>query len=189
MRVQLTPPTTADLAEHLAKQHKVAHNYTEIGATQATFPEHYYCHRNRYYLGQGEACWAAAKQALDQWEQFAPGWARVYPKEKPKPGLSVVVWFNIFGLWWKNSARVVYTRDEDNHYGFAYGTLPDHIAKGEEYFGVERDADGNCHFVLEAFCQPVFWGVRLFESLMRREQRRFVEDAGKQMQAFTAKMV
>lgn len=185
MRVQISTPTDKALIRHHERQREAQYNYTEVGATRHTFPEDYYCHRTRFYLGQGSACWDAAKVAIDHWEQFSPDWAKVYPKEPPQEGKPVVVWFNIFGLWWKNSARIVYVRDEVDQYGFAYGTLPDHVARGEEYFGIERDAEGHCHFVLEAFCTPVFWGARLLEPLMRREQSRFVQEAGARMQLLT----
>jgi uncharacterized protein (UPF0548 family) len=49
--------------------------------------------------------------------------------------------------------RVVWTVDEPDRRGFAYGTLPDHPERGEEAFSVER-IDGRVLLSLRAFTTP-----------------------------------
>jgi len=50
------------------------------------------------------------------------------------------------GLWWLNACRIVYVVDEVEpiqRFGFAYGTLPDHAASGEERFLIEWNRADN----------------------------------------------
>ena len=55
-----------------------------------------------------------------------------------------------------NACRIVYVIDEQGsseRYGFAYGTLPDHMERGEERFTVEFDTDDQTvWYDLYAFC-------------------------------------
>ena len=50
--------------------------------------------------------------------------------------------------------RVVYTVDEPDRGGFAYGTLPGHPEAGEEAFLIERSASGVVTFRIRAFSRP-----------------------------------
>lgn len=186
MRVHSYRPGPAILADHLQKQKNKAFSYPAVGASTGAFPEGYQHNHYRFKLGQDEEVWERAKKAIRNWEMFNNGWAFVYPDKAPiEPNQAVVVCFRLFGLWWKNSCRIVYTIDKADQFGFAYGTLPDHVAKGEEYFGVERDSDQQVWFIIKAFSQPVFWGARFFRPLLRDGQRRFVQQAGARIQALT----
>ncbi len=53
---------------------------------------------------------------------------------------NVAVLAHHLGCYWLNACRIVYVIDEDTpmkRFGFAYGTLDDHAASGEERFLVE----------------------------------------------------
>jgi uncharacterized protein (UPF0548 family) len=50
--------------------------------------------------------------------------------------------------------RVVYTVDEVNCRGFAYGTLPGHPERGEEAFMVTVRDTGDVRFGIRAFSRP-----------------------------------
>jgi uncharacterized protein (UPF0548 family) len=50
--------------------------------------------------------------------------------------------------------RVVYTVEEPDRCGFAYGTLPGHAESGEEAFVVERGGDGEVFLDIRAFSRP-----------------------------------
>lgn len=50
--------------------------------------------------------------------------------------------------------RVVYTIDEAQRRGFAYGTLPGHPETGEEAFIIERNPNGAVTFTIRAFSKP-----------------------------------
>jgi uncharacterized protein (UPF0548 family) len=49
--------------------------------------------------------------------------------------------------------RIVYTTDEDDRFGFAYGTLPGHPERGEESFHIVR-TPGKVTFEIQAFSKP-----------------------------------
>jgi uncharacterized protein (UPF0548 family) len=56
--------------------------------------------------------------------------------------------------------RVVYTIDEPDRRGFAYGTLRGHPESGEELFAVRYD-DGSVYVDVVAFSKPATWWSRL----------------------------
>lgn len=183
MRVHFRQPSNTQLQAYLTAVQHQPFSYQEVGASAGIFPPGYHQHHNRFYLGEGATCWQLAKTAIDQWQPFNNGWASVFPVAAPiEVDNSVVVCFRIFGVWWENVCRIVYVLNTNSTYGFAYGTLPGHVGRGEEYFGVERDEDGKCWFVLKAYSQPDYWGARLFPRFLRWQQGRFVRAAAKSMQ-------
>lgn len=179
MRSSFSIPKKSYLDSFLKEQQTLAYSYQEIGLTQSTDPiPHFDNDHNSILLGQGKSVWLNAKKALDEWQQFPPNWTTTYPKTTPlKKGENVAVLFRILGLWWINSARIVYAFDEPNRYGFAYGTLPGHVEKGEEVFWIERDDTGNIYYHIKAFSTPQFWLVRFAYPFARWNQKRFVRDS------------
>jgi uncharacterized protein (UPF0548 family) len=133
---------------------------------------------NTQELGQGEAVWEAAKEAIRQWKMFPGGWAYVTPKPLPiRPGEVVAMAARVLGIWWLNSCRIVYVIDNEQQFGFAYGTLPGHVECGEELFMVEKLADGSVRYVLKAFSKPRHWMARLGYHLARLYQKKFVRES------------
>ncbi|MEV0289251.1 MULTISPECIES: DUF1990 domain-containing protein [unclassified Kribbella] len=65
--------------------------------------------------------------------------------------------------------RVVWTVDEPDRIGFAYGTLQGHPASGEESFVVTREPDG-IHITIRAYSRPATWYTRLPGPLTRKAQ-------------------
>ncbi len=140
----------------------------------------------RVRLGHGDKVWQVAIAALQTWRMFPAGWTKVLPVILPREGLQVLIAFRLLGLWWLNPARIIYVTEERQRFGFAYGTLPGHVAQGEEFFGVERDASGDIYYVLNAFSRPMWWGAKLLKPYMRAQQARFRRESAKAMQAFVA---
>ena len=52
------------------------------------------------------------------------------------------------------ACRIVWVVDEDDRFGFGYGTLPAHPECGEEAFVVRRDEAEQVHFDIRAFSRP-----------------------------------
>tara|TARA_B100001123_G_scaffold28118_1_gene29971 strand:- start:1180 stop:1584 length:405 start_codon:yes stop_codon:yes gene_type:complete len=108
---------------------------------------------------------------------FDVGWASVVPEpDPPGEGQTVAILFEILGCWWLNACRVVYLIDEDGpprRFGFAYGTLPDHVERGEERFLVEQDSDGVTWYDLSAFSRPRHLLAKIGYPVARMMQRRF----------------
>ncbi len=141
---------------------------------------------NRVLLGEGDATFAAAKQAIRHWAVAEGSWVRIYSDKTPiETGQIVVMCAHLFGFWWLNAARIVYTVDQPRAFGFAYGTLTHHVESGEELFQVEMDDEGKVWYRLRAFSRPRYWMVRLTYPLARIFQRRFIRDSFKNMKKVT----
>jgi uncharacterized protein (UPF0548 family) len=93
-------------------------------------------------LGEGLETFARAVEALRRWEMYRLGWTRLCWSDAPIVEGSVVgILGRHFGVWSLNACRIAYTIEEDGprlrHYGFAFGTLPGHVERGEERLTVE----------------------------------------------------
>lgn len=177
----VTFPSEAKIAAFLAGQQQLTCSYPEIGESRAGMPAGYTIDHNRILLGRGKDVFAAGCQALRDWNMFPEIWTRILPTAAPiQQGQVVAMVARAYGLWWLNACRIVYTLDEDTpvrRFGFAYGTLPGHVERGEERFSVEWLTDDTVWYDLRAFSQPRYWPVRLAKPLARGLQRRFIADS------------
>lgn len=85
----------------------------------------------------------------------------------------------VFGIGWPNASRIVFVKVDAHHYGFAYGTLPNHIQSSEELFQITRDGQGDVYYTLTAFSRPRFWVVRFIYPLSHYFQKKFIETLAK----------
>ncbi len=176
--VSLQRPSTETMRAFLTSQSQLGFTYAAIGATASSPPAGYLVTHTRIKLGQGEEVFTKAKDALRRWDQFRLQWLEAWSPQTPiQTGEVVAVIARNLGLWWLNACRIVYVVDEIgsvSQYGFAYGTLPDHAAIGEERFVVEWNGmSGEVWYDILAFSRPHFFLVRLGYPYMRRVQRRF----------------
>jgi uncharacterized protein (UPF0548 family) len=138
-------------------------------------------------IGAGAADWEQAKNAIRQWKMFPEAWTQIWPGNTPiETGQSVIMFARFGGLWWRNTCQIVYTIDEPDSFGFAYGTLPGHVEAGEELFRVFQKPDGSVWYEIRAFSQPRFWMARLAYPIMRYLQARFRRDSANQMKHYVA---
>lgn len=186
---RLTRPTPAQVAAFVAAQRGEALSYAEVGATRGPAPRGYAVDHNRERLGSGPEAFGRAAAALQAWRMTDLGWCAVQPAGAPAaPGTDVAVVVRHYGFWSLNACRIVYVLDEEaggrRRVGFAYGTLPDHGAMGEERFAVEWDrADDGVWYDLYALSRPGHPLMRLGLPLARRLQRRFARDSMRAMVA------
>jgi uncharacterized protein (UPF0548 family) len=173
---RLSRPTPEDVRRHLDAQRQLPFSYDAVGATRDhRAPAGFDRDHNRELMGRGAPAFAAGCAALRAWTMFAPPLAWIEPPGVPIAAGEVVgMVAHALGLWWLNAARIVYVIDEPRRFGFAYGTLPGHVERGEERFSVEWLDDDTVWYDLEAFSRPRYWGARLARPLARRLQRRFV---------------
>jgi uncharacterized protein (UPF0548 family) len=137
---------------------------------------------NRILLGTGRLTFEAAKAAIREWQMFPTGWIKVHPHlQSIEAGNKVAVFFKVLGLWWWNSSEIIYTIDEEDRFGFAYGTLSGHVETGEERFLVEMDKKGRVWYSIKAFSRPSYQIVRLVYPFARSRQKKFVRDSMQQM--------
>ena len=192
--LSFSSPTAETVDRFLAEQARLDFSYSEVGATANAPPAGYTVDRTRVKLGEGAATFAAAQATLRRWGQFNLGWLEARPPETPiQVGAVVAVVAQAVGLWWLNACRIVYVNacrivyvvDESGatqRFGFAYGTLPAHIERGEERFLVEFNrADNSVWYDILALSRPHHWTARLGYPMVRRYQRRFGRESAAAM--------
>jgi uncharacterized protein (UPF0548 family) len=140
-------------------------------------PQGYDHAEERVLLGEGEALWQAAKLALQSWEMIPAGWVRLSPKRPVRKHEQLVIAARLLGIWWLNPVRIIDSVAEEHRFGFAYGTLPGHLAQGEERFLLERDAEGKVWYSIRVMSRPVWWGAKLLSGFARRQQARFRKES------------
>ena len=189
--ISFRKPTADSLRQIVAAQSKLEFNYPGVGATATGDPlvAGYIVDRTRALLGSGSTVFDRARMALKRWSQFRLTWLEAFPENAPiRSGETVVVLARAFGVWWTNTARIVYTIDETNdslsRFGFAYGTLPGHVESGEERFLVEWDRRADeVWFDILAFSRPRHFLARIGRRQARAMQRRFGQQSAAAMQA------
>jgi len=184
--LSLRRPSTGAIREFLARQSQLGFTYSEIGSTATVPPAGYAVDRTRVRLGAGEQVFSRAKAALSRWDHFRLGWVEAWsPATLIQPGAVVAVLAREFGVWSLNACRIVYVLDEPGpirRYGFAYGTLPDHVETGEERFVIEWDeAGGEVYYDILAFSRPRRPLIRLANPYVRRVQKRFSRESAAAM--------
>lgn len=162
--------------------------FTRSEDPELAAPSGYRLDRYQVLLGHGEDTFRRASEAIRQWQMFPTEIAELYDRETPiEVGEVVAVLFHGYGLWTLNPARIIYTIDEREpnwRFGFAYGTLPGHLARGEELFLVERSLETDeVTFSIVAASRPAHLFSWLGYPLVRREQRRFRRLSGEAMQS------
>lgn len=176
---RITEPSDRDVAEFISSQRDLEFTYPETGATNTTPPSTgYKVDHNRIQLGRGETIYKRAVEALKTWRQFELGWVTIVPRGVAiEVGATVAVKARAFGTWSLSAARVVYVIDEARRFGFAYGTLPDHVECGEERFLIEWLPDDSVWYDILAFSKPRHPLVRLSFPMARMLQKRFARES------------
>ena len=132
--------------------------YPEVGATREGPLPSGYAHVVRdVRLGSGRTVFDRAVDGLLHWEMHRAAGFRVAVDKPASTGVEVTPRF--FGL--PIPCRVVYTLDDPDRRGFAYGTLPGHPERGEEAFIVSIAPDGEVRFRIRAFSRPASLLARL----------------------------
>jgi uncharacterized protein (UPF0548 family) len=180
----LREPSDEEVRRFIAAQGGRPLSYGEVGRTRGgTPPDGYPINQGRRSLGEGREAFAAAAEALDAWEMYSLEWTKLcWPETPPREGAVVAVLARTFGLWTLNAVRVVYDFEETDgrvrRRGFAIGTLPGHVERGEERFAVgwDRETD-EVWFELFAFAKARSRLARLGGPVVRLVQRRFAAES------------
>lgn len=177
----LTKPSQSRIAAFVARQAALPFSYAEVGRTRSEPPRTYDVDHNRIDLGSGRHVFEAACAAMRRWRMFPAPWTAIHPLDAPiQEGQVVAMLAHVYGLWWLNACRIVYVVDDRSpirRFGFAYGTLPGHVERGEERFTVEWDDRDVVAYAILAFSRPRDWMARAGYPLVRGLQRRFVRES------------
>ncbi|MBV6697167.1 DUF1990 domain-containing protein [Kitasatospora aureofaciens] len=154
-----------DLHQRLLAARAAAPTYPEVGATrEGRLPDGYAHLRRRVHLGRGpEVLERAGRYVLGWGSQLGTGFA-VHPYAPAEEGATVLLRLSLPGTRRPHlviPCRVVWTVDEPDRIGFAYGTLPGHPECGEESFLVSMDPDGEVWFEVAAFSRLAAWYARV----------------------------
>lgn len=179
-------PSRRRIQRFLAAQRELPFSYPAVGASRTRPPRGYTVDHNRVRLGVGPAAFERAVTALRGWEMFRLGWARVCPPAAPiAEGTCVAILAHLPGLWSLNACRIIYQIEQDgpvHAFGFAYGTLPGHVERGEERFAVEwRRSDDTVWYDLLAFSRPRHLLAIAGYPVTRALQKRFARDSKRAM--------
>lgn len=184
--IALRLPAPKQVEQYLQVQAQLPHSYQPVGATARPNPVKRFNNDSlRVELGQGATDFERAKAAIRRWRMFPDRWTQILPEAVPiRKNEVVAMYARSLGLWWRNACRIVYVVDEPTRFGFAYGTLPGHIERGEELFQVLLDANDTVWYEIRAFSRPRHWLAWLGYPLTRYLQEKFRQDSAAQMQAF-----
>jgi uncharacterized protein (UPF0548 family) len=175
----LRKPSNARIGRFLDEQRSLPFSYPEVGASRDGAPPGYPVNQLRGPLGAGPETFARAVEALRRWKMYETGWTKLcWPDAPITRGTVVGVLGRHFGLWSLNACRIVYVIEEETsllrRYGFAFGTLPAHVERGEERFAVEWDrANDSVTYEVFAFARPAHPLASVGPPFVRLVQRRF----------------
>ena len=178
----LLEPSDQTVREVIARQRDLPFTYSAVGGTRAGLPEGFTVDHNRIEVGRGESDFKTAIITIQNWKHFDLGWVTIVPDGvKLEIGATVAVKARAFGSWSLNAARVIYLIEEPRKFGYAYGTLPDHVESGEERFFVEWLTDDSVWYDILAFSRPRHPLVKINLPLARMLQKRFARDSKRRM--------
>lgn len=159
-------------------------NYDVVGSTRyVETPPGYHRLEHRARIGDGDDVFRRAGEALLNWRMHraaglpmtadTPATIGTNSLGRLGPGM-LISRLRTAGLGGLAGlpvpCRVVWTVDEPDRIGFAYGTLEGHPASGEESFVVTREADG-VYFTVRAYSRPATWYTRLAGPITSRAQQ------------------
>jgi uncharacterized protein (UPF0548 family) len=153
--------------------------YAEVGATrEGALPEGYHYVRYRTYLGR-DVFERAGAAVLTFRMHRATGARLVTAAQRAAPGVRLSIGAGVGRFGVGVPCEVVWAADDEHRAGFGYGTLPGHVASGEEAFVVTRDADGRVWFSVTAFSVPARWPMRLGGPVARLAQHGYARLCGR----------
>ncbi|MET7395026.1 DUF1990 domain-containing protein [Dactylosporangium sp. NPDC005572] len=158
--------------------------YPEVGATRDDrLPAGYRHVTRRVRVGSGPAVFAAARAGLARWQPQRGAGLRVRTgADRPAVGVEFATGIGLGPLRLWVPCRIVWVVDEPDRYGFGFGTLPGHIARGEESFLLSTDDAGEVWFDVRAFSRPAKWWVKLGDPVARLVQSRVTDRYAAAMQ-------
>ena len=179
----LTKPSRERIQGVIDASQDAPFNYAEVGLSLGPTPAGYVANHGRVRLGQGEATFNKAVEALRNWKMFDLDWVSLcWPESEIEVGTTVATLARHFGFWSLHPARIVFLIDDDDRQarrsGFAYGALQGHGERGEESFIIERlHADDSVWYDLRSFSRPAQALTTLGFPIARMLQRRFARES------------
>jgi uncharacterized protein (UPF0548 family) len=170
-------PSPKQIAEFIEGLKDLSLSYHATGIAKAD-PPGFKVDEVSAVIGHGRPAFERAKLALTKWQQFDLGWVELFPRGASiAPETNVAVLARHLGCWSLNGCRVVYTINEPNKFGLAYGTLTKHAECGEEIFEVSINAREEVIYRIRAVSKPRAAFARIGYPFTRMFQARFRRDS------------
>lgn len=185
----LHKPTADDIHHIWIRQNDEPFSYDGVGLTEfERCPAGYMLDRHRQRLGDGKDIFQAACEAIRSWRVMPPQMVDLYWRSVPiETGNHVVVGFQFGPLYSLNPCRIVYSIEDTvgsgvesvQRFGFAYGTLPEHVEKGEERFLVTwNPSTGIVEYEVMSFSATNHLLAKIGYPFVRFQQARFRKLSG-----------
>jgi uncharacterized protein (UPF0548 family) len=168
--IALRRPSDEKLIGVWEEQSSLPITYKNAGMTRGGPHRGYRHHRGVASLPTGS--FKKARDALRAWGAQRGAGFGVYPERPVAQGMAVLVYGRLGMLYTSVCCRVIYVIDDEDRWGFAYGTLPHHVARGEESFVVSKDKNDNVTFTVESLSRPATLVARLGAPFTRLVQAR-----------------
>ncbi len=176
--IRFREPLTADIRDFLSNNAMTPFSYPDLGCSRGRNVAGFNTDRVRIEVGSTDEAFEKAKRAIRNWRGFATDWVRLcWPYKKIAPGTVVAVQCHQFGFYSVNAARIVYAIDEPNRFGFGFGTLTDHMFRGEMSFLIYREENGKVYYEISSISRPGHWLAWIFYPFARQLQNRFSRDS------------
>jgi uncharacterized protein (UPF0548 family) len=173
---RLQRPSVEQLTRLFPRLQSAPLTYPEVGGTRGHLPAGYDHLRRRVRLGHGDAVFADAAAEVRGWNLHRrTGLLVAASTPHAEADTVVVVGLKLTVVWVLVPCRVVWSVEQSDRAGFAYGTLPGHHERGEEAFVVERDEQDAVWLTITAFSRPASWIARLLAPVARRQQQRVTD--------------
>jgi uncharacterized protein (UPF0548 family) len=141
-------------------------------------------------LGRSDRIFERARGILRAFGHYPDSFSRVVPLDGTlREGLVFGTVATHLGFASLHPCRILFVIEESGRFGFGLGTLPGHIAIGEETFVVVREGEGEgarVRLEVRALSRPANRLVRLGRPLMRAYQRRFQRELGAGLRTLVA---
>jgi uncharacterized protein (UPF0548 family) len=174
-------PSNAQLDELLYEQSRLRLNYdSDVKAGGSHLVDGYRAISETIELGRGRNVFERAVRNAQQWKVHERAGVLVRPVgSQVEQGSSVLLLLRLPVLYVTVACRVVSVSETADSWGFAYGTLPHHVERGEELFEVELTADGMACFKVSAQSRPnhllTSVGAPFARAVQRRATNRYLK--------------
>ena len=174
-------PSAREIEEFLEHSRSLPLSYDQVGIAKES-PRRFNIDGASGVVGNGKRDFERAKIALANWRHFELGWVELFPAGASfEPGTVVAVVVRHLGFWSLNGCRVVYVLghyQSETNFGFAYGTLIEHVEMGEEIFEVSFAPESeSVVYKIRAVSKPRAALARIGYPLARILQARFRRDS------------
>lgn len=187
-RFSILKPSPEQIRRFVGAQRELDFTYSPVGATRGLDSSRnpvrgdFNLDHEKAVVGRGHDTYQRAVDAVRRWAMFDSEWIELcWPETRICAGSCVGVLARVARGWILGASRIVYVIEDSGdveRFGFAYGTLPGNVVRGEERFLVEWDRHTDTvRFDIAALSRPNHVVAWLSYPVVRALQRRFRGEA------------